>query len=93
MDAHSTLILAAAGAVSQWLRGFPWFNNWETVAVAVVAATVMTVLGGHAQDAGTFFQAFGTDIQTVLASLGAGHLLSHMSAGKILPVNNQFAKP
>jgi hypothetical protein len=92
MDQQATTwILVGAGAATKWLRGFPWFNDAATVAVAVAAAVAMTVVSGHAVDAGTFFTQFGGNIQTVLATLGAGHLLAKMSGGKILPQNNAFA--
>ena len=94
MDAQaSTWILVGAGAVIKWLRGFPRFNDVETIAVAVAAAAVMTVASGKGVDAASFFAQFGADIQTVLATLGAGHLVARLSNGKILPGNNQFAAP
>lgn len=92
MDAQTqTWILVGAGAVVKFLRGFPWFNDAATIAVAVAAAVLMTVVSGHATDAASFFTQFGTDIQTVLATLGAGHLVARLSGGKVVPSNNQFA--
>ena len=94
MDAQTqTWILVGSGAVVKWLRGYPWFNDAATIAVAVAAAVAMTVIGGQGVDAASFFSACGSNIQTVLATLGAGHLVAKISGGKVLPRNDQFANP
>lgn len=91
MDAQmQTWILVAAGAAVKWARAFPRFNDVWTIVVSVAAAGAMAFLS-HPVDVAAFFNHFGTDIQTVLATLGAGHLVAKMTAGKIVPVNNQYA--
>lgn len=93
MDAQmQTWILVGAGAAIKFLRGYPWFNDAATIAVAVIAAALLTIVSGHGVDAASFFNQFGSDIQTVLATLGAGHLVARMTGGKVLPRNDQFAK-
>ena len=93
MDAQAqTWILVGAGAVVKFLRGYKWFGDWLTVVVGVGAAVIMALISQPA-DISAFFSHFGTDIQTVLATLGAGHYLAKMTGGKVLPVNDQFATP